>query len=96
MAAVQQPHCCLVVAWQDAIESTGRKHTYLIVQWWLLGSLTAWLIGLVVSMAVSPALGFIIYIPLVALSLALGYTSSNVEYKVKGGTDGPQSGRGRE
>jgi hypothetical protein len=49
-----------------------------------LGSLLAWLIGLVISLVVSPVLGFIIYIPIVAISLLLGYMSSNVEYKVSG------------
>lgn len=48
-----------------------------------MGSLLAWLIGLVISLVVSPVLGFIIYIPIVAISLLLGYMSSNVEYKVR-------------
>ena len=60
----------------------GRKHASLIVKWWMGGLGLAWLSSMAISALISPVLGFVVVIPIVALFLVFGYASSNVEMKV--------------
>lgn len=62
--------------------TAGRRHAALIVKWWLWGSLLGWLLAVIVSVLVSPVLGFIVVLPSVALFLLIGYASSSVEMRV--------------
>ena len=62
--------------------TAGKKHAALIVKWWLWGSLLGWLLAIIVSVLVSPVLGFIVFVPVMALFLLFGYASSSVEMKV--------------
>ncbi len=62
--------------------TAGRRHAALIVKWWLWGSLLGWLLAIIVSVLVSPVLGFIVVVPVIALFLLVGYASSSVEMRV--------------
>lgn len=76
----------VLIAWlQDLLTSSGRKHSGLIVRWWMSGVLFGWCLGLILSLAMSPVLGFLVLIPLEAISLLFGYASSAVEMKVRRG-----------
>lgn len=70
---------------QGQMVSAGRKHAALIVKWWLWGLLLGWLLAIIVSVLVSPVLGFIVVVPILAIFLTMGYASSSVEMKVDGG-----------
>lgn len=67
---------------QGQMVQAGRKHAALIVKWWMGGLGLAWLLSMVISVLISPVLGFVVVIPIIALFLLFGYASSNVEMKV--------------